>query len=241
MAKSIITDAGRAAAAAAQINGLQIEIAAIAIGSGQSTPTVGATSLVSEVARFDITEASDLGNGVKSVSGMFEDPVDKVLVFTSNTMPLATNSEIRNLVTQSANGLTTYVAGTDYTVNEAAATITRLPGGAIGTGGTVRVSFRHYFSIGEVATILADGTLFSLASDPVDAIAFKSASIPGIPIEIQLGLLGLPLENITVTTSGTALNLFNAEKDLSNLTLHFTHAANHTRLLTALAANGIYA
>lgn len=44
-----------------------------------------------------------------------------------------------------------------------------------------------------------------------------------------------------IADNEVASALLTEEKDLSNLTLHFTHAANHTRITTALAAKGIYA
>lgn len=241
MAVFLITDAGRAAATAAQIAGIQIEVAEIALGTGQYTPLATATALSAEAARFGINEATDIGTGSISVSGLLRDPVDAPLVFSADTISLAANAEIRDPVLRSADGLTTYTRDTDYTADEPAATITRLTNGAIAPGATVKADWRYYFPIGEIGIFLSDGTLFAVGSDPTERIGFKSASIPGIPIEVQLNLVGLPAENITVTTSGTALNLFNAEKDLSSLTLHFTHAANHVRLSTALASRGIYA
>lgn len=238
---SQITDAGRAAASAAKANSLLIEVAEFAIGTGKYTPLASRTSLEAEVARFAISESSDLGGGLISVSSILQDPVDTAIVFSSDTVTLASNAEVRGVVLKSADRNTTYTVNSDYTVDEATGAVTRLGAGAIAAGATALATFRYYFDVGEIGVYLADGTLFAAASSPTDLIAIKSGVIPGIPIEVQLNLVGLPAENITVTTSGEALNLFNAEKELSNLTLHLTHAANHVRLSTALAARGIYA
>jgi hypothetical protein len=243
MPASIVTDAGRAAATAAQINGIEIAIAEIALGTAQYAPTASATALTAEVVRFPILQSIDSGEGSVTVSGLLKDPIDEPTEFTTDTLqlvPAGVGAEVREVVVKSADRLTTYTEGVDYTVNEAAGTLTRIDGGAIAAGATVARSFRRYFAINEIGCFLSDGTLFSVVSSALDTIAFKSALVPGIPIDVILELIGLPIENITVVTSSETLDLFNADLWLSNLTLHFKHAANHARIISRLHHENIY-
>lgn len=101
----------------------------------------------------------EFGAGAILVVNVFDAAVhktsvtDEVVTFTaaSPTMPLKAGN-IRNVVVKnSPAGTTPYVAGTDYTVDTEAGTITRVTGGAITATGAVKVSYDY----SDVATVTA--------------------------------------------------------------------------------------
>lgn len=77
---------------------------------------------------------------------------DKVVTFTATTLTMPLGAEnVRNVVVKnSPAGTTTYVAGTDYTVDAKAGTITRLAAGAITATGAVKVSY-DYSDVAQVS------------------------------------------------------------------------------------------
>lgn len=90
----------------------------------------------------------DQGAGTVIVVNVFDPAVhqttilDEAQTFTPDTLTLA-HHDVSAVVVTNADGTVTYLAGTDYTVDAAAGTITRVAGGAITPGQAVKVDYAY--------------------------------------------------------------------------------------------------
>jgi hypothetical protein len=91
---------------------------------------------------------NDHGGATVLVVNVLDPAVHKTAVaaeavsFSAGQAELA-QAPVLNLVLKSEDGLTTYVAGTDYKLDAASGTLTRLEGGAIAAGAAVKADYDH--------------------------------------------------------------------------------------------------
>jgi phage tail sheath protein FI len=108
-----------------------------------------------QVAGFTIPQALDAvfdqGRGTVIVINVFDPAVHKAsvaaeaLTFADNDKAILANGadSIISATVKSGDGATTYVEGTDYTIERATGVITRLEAGSIAAGGSVQVDYDH--------------------------------------------------------------------------------------------------